>query len=233
MFFASILALAAGLPSALACLGYEGGLPVATGTTTVSAPIEVAAGQVYDGGWRKFQRTGYTCKNQEEGGTDKPPVTGSADTMFILRKGATLRNVIIGQNQGEGVYCYGGCNLEFVWFEDVCEDAISIRDDGPNDQTWIVGGGAYHASDKIIQHNGCGKVNVINFYAEDYGKVYRACGTCTACKRTVYLEGVTARDGGEVAGINIGDSATLKNICTDAKTPCQLYSAPGVKAGAC
>ena len=28
------------------------------------------------------------------------------------------------------------------------------------DETWIVGGGAYHASDKVVQHNGCGTVNV-------------------------------------------------------------------------
>jgi hypothetical protein len=26
--------------------------------------------------------------------------------------------------------------------------------------TNIIGGGAYHASDKVIQHNGCGRVNV-------------------------------------------------------------------------
>jgi hypothetical protein len=53
--------------------------------------------------------------------------SGQADTVFILRKGATLKNVIIGKNQGEGVYCLGGgCTIENVWFEDVCEDAISI-----------------------------------------------------------------------------------------------------------
>lgn len=34
------------------------------------------------------------------------------------------------------------------------------KEDKAGDVTWIVGGGAYHASDKIIQHNGCGKVNV-------------------------------------------------------------------------
>lgn len=34
------------------------------------------------------------------------------------------------------------------------------KDDRPGDVTWIVGGGAYKASDKIIQHNGCGRVNV-------------------------------------------------------------------------
>lgn len=52
---------------------------------------------------------------------------GQADTVFLLRKGATLKNAIIGKNQGEGVYCIGGgCTIENVWFEDVCEDAISM-----------------------------------------------------------------------------------------------------------
>jgi hypothetical protein len=52
---------------------------------------------------------------------------GQADTVFILRQGATLRNAIIGPDQHEGVYCIGGgCTIENVWFEDVCEDAISI-----------------------------------------------------------------------------------------------------------
>lgn len=52
---------------------------------------------------------------------------GESDTVFVLRAGATLRNVIIGKDQAEGVYCLGGgCTIENVWFEDVCEDAISI-----------------------------------------------------------------------------------------------------------
>jgi hypothetical protein len=52
---------------------------------------------------------------------------GESDTAFVVERGGTLRNVIIGKTAGEGVYCKGGgCNLEFLWFEDVCEDAISI-----------------------------------------------------------------------------------------------------------
>lgn len=45
------------------------------------------------------------------------------------------------------------------------------------------------------------------------------------CKRNVYVEGVTARNGGEVVGINqnFGDTATLINVCTDAKEACWIY----------
>jgi hypothetical protein len=123
-----------------------------------------------------------------------------------------LRNVIIGADQGEGVYCLGSCNLEFVWFEDVCEDAISIKGDGTAN---IIGGGAYHASDKVIQHNGCGHVNIVNFYANDYGKVYRSCGNCADnCARSVHMEGTTAVDGGELIGINtnLGDVVRVSSF---------------------
>ncbi|KAH8721746.1 pectate lyase F [Ilyonectria robusta] len=200
------------IPAAMACLGYEGGVPTATSTKTNSKVITVPAGTVYDGGWARFDRGSGAC---------------DADAVFLLGAGATLQNVIIGKNQQEGVHCNGPCTLRFVWFEDVCEDAITIKNDKKGEETWIIGGGAYHASDKIVQHNGCGTVNIINFYAEDYGKVYRSCGNCSSqCQRNVYVEGTTAYDGGEIVGINsnYGDTATLKNVCTDADHPCVLYN---------
>lgn len=105
-------------------------------------------------------------------------ISGESDTVFVLESGATVRNVIIGADQGEGIYCIGGgCTIENAWFEDVCEDAISIKEDPAGAVTVIRGGGAFHAADKIIQHNGCGRVEIYDFYAEDYGKVYRSCGT--------------------------------------------------------
>lgn len=66
-----------------------------------------------------------------------------------------------------------------------------------------------------------------NFYVNDYGKLYRSCGNCSKqCKRNVYIEGVTAVNGGELAGINSNykDTATIKNACYDTKTPCQMYN---------
>ncbi|KAF6813101.1 pectate lyase c [Colletotrichum sojae] len=227
-----LVPLLAAVPT-LACNGYTGGVPKATKTVTSKAPIEIKSGSIYDGKWQRFDRGAGACSNQKEG--------GSKDAVFIIKAGGTLKNAIIGKNQAEGVHCDGHCTLEFVWFEDVCEDAISIKNDKAGAQSWIIGGGAYHASDKVIQHNGCGTVNVINYYVEDYGKLYRSCGNCKSqCKRNVYLEGVTAKNGGELAGINSNykDTATLKNVCSDAKTKCQMYSgcAGGCepkKAGTC
>lgn len=139
------LALLGVVPAALACNGWTGGLPVPTDTRRITAPIYVRAGEVYDGHWVKYDRNPTTCRDQQEGGTliheaplrllsschDNSMLThffsGEKDTAFVVERGGTLRNVIIGRTVGEGVYCKGGgCNLEFVWFEDVCEDAISI-----------------------------------------------------------------------------------------------------------
>ncbi|CAG9949159.1 unnamed protein product [Clonostachys rosea f. rosea IK726] len=211
------IALAGLVPAVLACLGWEGGLPTPTSSKTISAPITIGAGETFDAGWVKYDRGSGACEDGEG---------GDSDAVFLLESGATLQNVIIGKNQMEGVHCLGPCTLRFVWFEDVCEDAITIKGDKKGEESWIIGGGAYHASDKIVQHNGCGTVNIINFYAEDYGKVYRSCGNCSSqCQRNVYVEGTTAYDGGEVVGINYnyGDTATLINVCTDADHPCVLY----------
>ena len=106
------------LPIVLACLGYEGGIPTSTAHHSNSAVIEIAAGEVFDAGWAKYDRGSGACKGSTEGDW--------RDAVFYLHSGATLRNVIIGKDQAEGVHCDGACTLEFVWFEDVCEDAISI-----------------------------------------------------------------------------------------------------------
>lgn len=113
-----LVQLVLGLPAALACLGYEGGVPDPTDHISNSAVIEVGEGEVFDGGWAKYDRGSGACSEQAEGDWK--------DAVFLLHAGATLKNVIIGKDQAEGVHCRGHCTLEFVWFEDVCEDAISI-----------------------------------------------------------------------------------------------------------
>lgn len=64
----SLVGLVALLPSALACLGYTGGVPTAVGTKTNSKVITVAAGATYDGGWYRYDRGSGACNDQAEGG---------------------------------------------------------------------------------------------------------------------------------------------------------------------
>lgn len=115
-------------------------IPGSTGSVTFDEPYEIAAGETYDGELQTFGR-GVECTGQEEG--------GESDTVFIVQEGGTLRNAIIGSDQIEGVYCLGACTIENVWWEKVCEDALSLKEgSGPYN---VIGGGAQGAEDKVIQ----------------------------------------------------------------------------------
>lgn len=98
-----------------------------------------------------------TCHDQAEG--------GDADAVFLLQDGATLSNVIIGPNNGEGIHCLGSCTLNNVWWQDVCEDAATFMQSSGT--SFVNGGGAKGASDKVFQHNGGGALMVKNFYVSD------------------------------------------------------------------
>jgi len=80
--------------------------PSPTATTHLAAARTIAAGQTFDGGMRQWDRNPSTCNDQAEG--------GEADAVFILQAGATLNNVVIGPNNGEGVHCKGSCTLNNV-----------------------------------------------------------------------------------------------------------------------
>lgn len=120
----------------------------------------------------------------------------------------------------------------------MCEDAFSIKNQDAGDTTYISGGGAFGASDKVVQHNGAGTVSISNFVVDDFGKLYRSCGNCDSMyERHVIMDSVTATSGSELAGklshyffstiflflkmlivispginSNYGDTATLTNI---------------------
>lgn len=140
----------------------SGSFPAAAGESTLSAPMEVTD---FDGGMVKFGR-GASCSSGEG---------GDGDAVFIVADGGSLSNVIIGADQIEGVHCAGACTITNVWWEAVCEDALSFKGDG--DGT-VSGGGAKGAQDKVIQHNGVGTISISGFYVEDFGKLYRSCGNC-------------------------------------------------------
>ncbi|CAE6458187.1 unnamed protein product [Rhizoctonia solani] len=178
-------------------------------TSSLSAPITVTG--TFDGGNVRFDRGSGACTSGEG---------GSADTVFLISSGGTLQNVVIGANQKEGVRCTGSCNIYNVWFEDVCEDAITINQS--SGQSNIIGGGAKGASDKVVQHNGGGTVKIDSYCVQTFGKLYRSCGNCSTwvkeidCsliganqialrrqyKRSVSISQIIGKSGSTLAGVN-------------------------------
>lgn len=128
-------------------------------TVVFESAYYVQPGEIFDGGMKRYERAEGSCNEQAEvtllpqqaarsfelifcaiQGTD-------ADTVFNLLPGSTLRNVVIGKNQAEGVHALGDAWVENVWWEDVCEDALTSK--GLNTQLRVIGGGARNATDKV------------------------------------------------------------------------------------
>ncbi|KAF8658200.1 hypothetical protein AX16_002121 [Volvariella volvacea WC 439] len=213
-----------------------GGGSTPTGITTtlpasagyVALPTASVISGSFDGRMVKYDRKGSSgaCQEQTE--------TGEADAVFILQAGASISNVIIGKDQAEGIHCRGPCTITNVWWEDVCEDAVTIKQTGANDVSYIRGGGAFNAEDKIVQHNGAGRVEISNFFASNFGKLYRSCGNCsTRYTRHVTVNNVCLKGGSEGVGINsnFGDTATLSNVKTNGRpstnNTCCTYNGVG------
>ncbi|MEU2199732.1 pectate lyase [Isoptericola sp. NPDC019482] len=177
--------------------------PTATGDQDVTETIEVSG--TFDGELVRYGGIG--SGDQEEG----------QDPIFRLEDGAVLKNVILGEDAGDGVHCDGTCTLQNVWWEDVGEDAATLKGNSSDDQTMTVdGGGARNADDKVFQHNGPGNFVIKNFQVEDFGKLYRSCGNCsTQYDRHVTIQDVTVTAPGKsLAGINsnLGDTATISGV---------------------
>eukprot|EP00644_Phytophthora_capsici_P011942 jgi/Phyca11/15237/fgenesh1_pg.PHYCAscaffold_12_\ len=174
----------------------DGTWPASTGTVLYKKPYIVKAGEVFDG---KMKTRG-------------PEGHG----VFLVEAGGTLKNAIIGKNQKEGVHCDDhDCTIENVWWDDVCEDALSIKGGTASSVTTVTNCGARYAEDKVVQHNGYGTVKIDGFYAQEFGKLYRSCGTCGNIPRKVTVENVFAIDplvSVITVNKNNNDQATLKNI---------------------
>ncbi|KAF2754901.1 pectate lyase [Pseudovirgaria hyperparasitica] len=215
--------------------GLQTTFPSPSGTTNLAAVKTVAAGASFDGGMKQWDRNPSTCNEQAEG--------GDSDAVFLLQEGAVLSNAIIGPNNGEGVHCLGACTLNNIWWTDVCEDAATFKQ--KSGTSYVNGGGARNAEDKVLQHNGGGTVAVKNFYvrisslialllveltpsgqATNVGKVYRSCGNCgTQYARKSTFSNVKVSGADVIAGINgnEGDTTSISNSCVLSSALCWLY----------
>jgi hypothetical protein len=137
------------------------------------------------------------------------------DPLFDLASGAVLKNVILGNPAADGVHCNGSCELQNVWWEDVGEDAATLKGSDTKQRMTIDCGGARKADDKVFQHNGPGTIEIRNFFAEDIGKLYRSCGNCgSQHTRQVEIRDVTITKAKVLAGINTNydDVARFENV---------------------
>jgi pectate lyase len=140
-------------------------------------------------------------------------------TVFEVEDGVTVRNLIVagGIHGGNGIVCKGNCTLEYVYWEDVCEDAATNSKDGATMRLNHVI--ALNASDKVFQHNAkAGSKTILqNSYVSTFGKLWRSCGDCTANGGPRHLEIDNVRVDGistAVAGANqnYGDTVTIRNL---------------------
>jgi len=149
--------------------------PTSTKTITLSSPITVGEGKTFDG----FKENSNKWVTYERGVKNLGDCTkiegGSKDPCFILKKGAVLKNVILGAKSIEHVHCIGdGCTVQNVYWVDVCEDALTLKgSSNTGAKFYVKGGAAKNGSDKIIQHNSAGTVYISDFYVEGSGKLYR------------------------------------------------------------
>jgi hypothetical protein len=131
------------------------------GTKYISSTIRVNGG-TYDGGGERIIAQGMGDGSQDE----------HQDPIFRLEN-ATVRNVRIAAPGCDGIHCYGDCRVENVTWEDVGEDALTIKGSG---NTTVSGGSARDASDKVFQLNASCTFTVENFSATNFGCFIRQNG---------------------------------------------------------
>jgi len=148
--------------------GFGQALPEkALAAEVVHKTITVGKGQTYDGkGKRLIAGPELGDGSQRE---DQKPI-------FKVEDGATLKNVVLGAPAADGVHTYGNASINNVVWEDVGEDALTVKSEG---SVTINGGSARLAADKIFQINKASTFTVKNFTADQGGKFIRQLGGST------------------------------------------------------
>jgi len=178
-------------------------IPAATREIVVTKPIIIGKGEHRDFGWARIVPKGLGDGSQREG---QRPV------MALLR-GASVSRLIIGAPGADGIYCVGDNKLIDVYFEDVGEDAITVKG-GP--VLWD-GGGARKASDKIVQMNHKGPFIGKNLVFEDFSIAVRGNGNKKFSKVSfrIELENIQATKGRSLVKLSSkGSKVTMKNVDT-------------------
>lgn len=183
----------------------------------VHETIYVGAGQTYDGGGKT-----YTAGSElGDGGQSE-----SQKPLFVLAEGATLKNVVIGDNGADGIHVKAAnstaVNIDNVHFTNVGEDAITVK--GKVNSSYqtnlnITNSTFQNASDKIIQLNSDANVTVNNVKAKDFGTFIRTNGEQQGDWK-LNVSNISAENGSfnfiksdsSTLDVNIGANVNLTNV---------------------
>jgi pectate lyase C len=163
-----------------------------TGSQSITSTVLVTSG-TYDGGCRTYNPSGDLGDGSQEEGQDPA---------FRVENGATLRNVILGNNGVDGVHFYNGGNLQNFRWTNVGEDAFTIKSSGTVNVSGVTG---VNSEDKFAQVNAASVLNVSNCIVDNAGKFLRQNGD-TTFKIEVYVDRCQISNMGE--GIFRTDSSS-------------------------
>jgi Pectate lyase len=155
-----------------------------TGTTcssvsefgTVSATIVVKNGETYDGQCRRYRADASKLGDGSQDEGQKP--------VFIVEDGGKLINVVLGAPAADGIHTKGTVTLENITWEDIGEDAMTIKESGT---VTLNGGSAKNGEDKVFQINAASTFRISNFKASNAGKFIRQNGDSTF-KTQVFID---------------------------------------------
>ncbi len=171
-------------------------------TITVNSTIIVEAGQTFDGQGKRYVANADTLGDGSQDEGQKP--------VFRLEDGATLKNIVLGAPAADGVHTYGDVLVENVVWEDIGEDALTIKEEGT---VTIRGGSAKNGDDKVFQVNAASTFNIYNFNADNAGKMIRQNGG-TDFKVSVYIDGCTITNMDEAIFRTDSDSSEVTMVNT-------------------
>lgn len=177
----------------------------------VNEPIVVKKGEVFDGKGQTF-----TAGNKlGDGGQSE-----NQRPLFILEDGASLKNVVIGDNGADGVHVHGDAKVDNVHWTNVGEDALTVKPnkDGKKANVEITNSSAQGANDKIFQLNADANITIDNFKAKDFGSFLRTNGGQQG-DWNINLKNITAEDGkykfvnSDAEGVKLSaDNIRLQNV---------------------
>lgn len=195
------------------------GFPTAsTKPNVVHDTIVVPAGQVFDGKGQTFT-AGKELGDGSQSESQKP--------LFKLEDGASLKNVVIGDNGADGIHLYGDAKIDNLHVTNVGEDAITVKanKEGKKSKVEISNSTFQNASDKILQLNADTDLTVNNVKAKDFGTFVRTNGGQQG-DWDLNLSHISAQNGkfsfvkSDSEGLNVNTSdVSLDNVKNHYKVP--------------